>query len=509
MKNLINLLIIGSIIFIALQAVVAQTNLIQNGGFENINESCCSASTVCQIPGPYTISYFNNTSAPAYYTPFNNLCVSNWKASQGSADIGKITCPINPKAPPIGCDSLCKAIHELPCYGNFAGMGAVPQYGLSEGIFTDNLNLSPDSIYTLTFLIASPNLSYNVYIKLTNQLVNQTNGFINGIPLVSQSQTVFSRPFISNSPYWESITIDFIPNQQYSQLWIYLTSGWINVDNFVLKSKALYTGPKISNYTCCGPDVVYANTTVPTSTTNKQSILVGPDAAVPASQSVVLSAGSYVKFTPNFTFKATNTTSLMASIANCKAKPSVDYFGGAGSNANPFCFYSASANIGQPNKIEQGVNYNWTANPSSALNYVQNISSPYTSIVTSQSLNATYTLTASNNCGSLSSSVIVTTSCNNSRIASDVINTDLDFQTDENNTFSCYPNPSQGSFIVKISNDLLNSVLIINDVNGNSIRKNTLSELENKIDLTNQKAGVYFITIISKGKTIKEKLVIL
>jgi hypothetical protein len=72
-----------------------------------------------------------------------------------------------------------------------------------------------------------------------------------------------------------------------------------------------------------------------------------------------------------------------------------------------------------------------------------------------------------------------------------------------------YPNPTQGKFILKVTEDLLNTEFLITDMNGKNIMKGSATQLENSIDLTDQPSGVYYITLQGKGKVIREKLIIL
>ena len=72
--------------------------------------------------------------------------------------------------------------------------------------------------------------------------------------------------------------------------------------------------------------------------------------------------------------------------------------------------------------------------------------------------------------------------------------------------FSIYPNPNYGVFNIKTTSEITN--IKITDISGKIVYKNQLNQNINLIDLSNHKAGIYFIEV-SSNKGISTKKIII
>ncbi len=82
---------------------------------------------------------------------------------------------------------------------------------------------------------------------------------------------------------------------------------------------------------------------------------------------------------------------------------------------------------------------------------------------------------------------------------------------DENNTFSVVPNPTNGNFIYQFNGDKLsgntNQITIYNLV-GEKVYESITPEMNNEtVDITNQSAGIYFISLRNGNKMYTEKFI--
>ncbi len=437
---------------------------------------------------------------------FYNGCLASygWQSSVGTADIALDTCHYG--------DPNSIAIHP-PCLNHFATIGASTLYHQREGIFFDNnLSLTSEYIYTLSFRTRTDwgNSSYDATIKLANNLVNSNSEWnLQNVP----SQTIYTSNIITIGE-WKYVTFDFVPNDTYHQLYFYLNSdGWWGVDDIYLSVKGPYTEPGNTG-PCCGTPVTYSNTTLPLSITDKESITSGNNVTAAISGNTLLTAGVYIRFSEGTTLTATANNSIRAYIITCKPKPFVNDTYGAGSNLSVVdtdCNNSGYYFIGG-STLQKGVDYKWTSVPPTAVNYLTNQSSLKTAVHEHLANNTSvvYTLTASNSCGSNSSSMSFNYTQNCSSQNSRIANEDNDL-TNENysNEIIYYPNPSPGSIIIKVPEELLGASYIITDLNGKLIFQSSASKNENEIDLTSQPAGIYFIAFQNKGKLIRNKIIIL
>lgn len=86
--------------------------------------------------------------------------------------------------------------------------------------------------------------------------------------------------------------------------------------------------------------------------------------------------------------------------------------------------------------------------------------------------------------------------------------TDLE-QDENNNELKVYPNPATDFINVELKRKS-NSLFQLSDLNGRTVLKGQLNELVNKIDVNNQNAGIYLLTIINleKNETETKKIAI-
>ena len=75
--------------------------------------------------------------------------------------------------------------------------------------------------------------------------------------------------------------------------------------------------------------------------------------------------------------------------------------------------------------------------------------------------------------------------------------------------FSVYPNPTEGTFNINLSEDGLNSFDVsVMDVTGRVIYSKTTGSNEITVDLNNQDAGMYFVHVNAEGKTATRTLML-
>ena len=89
----------------------------------------------------------------------------------------------------------------------------------------------------------------------------------------------------------------------------------------------------------------------------------------------------------------------------------------------------------------------------------------------------------------------------------------VDTKEVDSQAINIYPNPSQNSFSINISSNLVGKVsdLKIIDITGKIIIKKDNIDLSNRnitINEPNLKSGVYFIVINANGKIYRNKIVI-
>jgi len=79
----------------------------------------------------------------------------------------------------------------------------------------------------------------------------------------------------------------------------------------------------------------------------------------------------------------------------------------------------------------------------------------------------------------------------------------------QNNIVSIFPNPASNFFKINIPESSFNSELIISNIIGKTVLKRELKVSETKIDTRNYASGIYFVSVISEGKIIDTKKLII
>lgn len=463
----------------------AQTNLIQNGDFENFNSSAC-----CSNPATNCTS-----NMPTINNAFSANCLTNtgWYNSHGTGDIAQNEYLEN--GPAVGGRTLIS---------NNAQLIAASNQG--EGIYYhNNLSLLPNTIYTLTVSIWSVSgNAQSAYIKLANGLSSSSSSTIQAV----QNQTIYNNNITNLSP--QKIVIDFVPNSTYSQLWFYLAnSGTFNIDNIDLRVKGLYTGIDINSTICCNDPIVYNNTSLPINVTGRESITANNVTSISTSNTV-LNAGVFIRFTQGTRLTSSATNNVTASIVLCKPKPFSDGLFSAGVNQTiSDCNYYPYTEFG--GNVQKDVTYNWTSNPTAGLNYVSNLSAAKIQIIppTPSNNSFIYTLTATNTCGSRSSNVTYTHvgTCVGFRTGSDV---NESLPTNEN-VLTLYPNPSKNTFTLtgNFTTEEITECAIYNNlgVEVYSKKYGKIDLLEQSIELNNPD-GLYLVKIKHGNTIYDQKLLI-
>jgi hypothetical protein len=80
----------------------------------------------------------------------------------------------------------------------------------------------------------------------------------------------------------------------------------------------------------------------------------------------------------------------------------------------------------------------------------------------------------------------------------------LELQT---NTFSIYPNPSKGSFVIEI-NEEIDEITIFNTL-GKIVLNIDKPTLKNSVDLSDFDNSIYYVSIKQNSHTITKKIIIL
>ena len=78
--------------------------------------------------------------------------------------------------------------------------------------------------------------------------------------------------------------------------------------------------------------------------------------------------------------------------------------------------------------------------------------------------------------------------------------------TDE--IISVYPNPTNGSFNINVTENMLSSNMKVTDVTGRVVYNTTINSLNTTIDLSAADKGVYLITLVKDSKEITQKIIV-
>ena len=76
-----------------------------------------------------------------------------------------------------------------------------------------------------------------------------------------------------------------------------------------------------------------------------------------------------------------------------------------------------------------------------------------------------------------------------------------------NNRLNIYPNPSTGIFYIKPERVLDNTQLFIRDINGKLILSQKFNSDNNKVDISDSPAGIYFIQMFTDNKVVTKKII--
>lgn len=79
---------------------------------------------------------------------------------------------------------------------------------------------------------------------------------------------------------------------------------------------------------------------------------------------------------------------------------------------------------------------------------------------------------------------------------------------DETTTFSVYPNPSNGSFLIELTELVGDTKVSITNAAGQLVYTETLNETTTNISLSDIEAGVYFVSIENETSTAKKAIII-
>lgn len=71
-----------------------------------------------------------------------------------------------------------------------------------------------------------------------------------------------------------------------------------------------------------------------------------------------------------------------------------------------------------------------------------------------------------------------------------------------------YPNPTDSKLNIQLPSLIEDANMVITDVQGREIYKKALSSIENVVDVTSFKSGIYFVNIKDKGYSITKKVII-
>jgi hypothetical protein len=75
------------------------------------------------------------------------------------------------------------------------------------------------------------------------------------------------------------------------------------------------------------------------------------------------------------------------------------------------------------------------------------------------------------------------------------------------NSVNIYPNPTSSVLNYIVKNDFVIATIVINDISGKEVFRNTVGNNPTQIDVSNLSAGVYFITFNSDKNTATKKFI--
>jgi PKD repeat protein len=256
-----------------------------------------------------------------------------------------------------------------------------------------------------------------------------------------------------------------------------------------------------STPSCIGTTINFTNTTTPTALVENRMYsyysLLAHFNSVPDStyfwdmddaSAIIFSKNASHSYATSGTFNPTlyTLTGLYTSCVDTKASAVVI-------DPNAVASYTADATnaptVAFTNTSTGGTSYSWDFGDGSPADLTQNPSHTY-------SANGTYTvvLTVTGPCNTVTSSQTVTISV-----------TGIDTYSQE--SFSVYPNPSNGLFTVNM-NTAAKTIVEVYNVIGEVVFSTQLANNTALVDLSNYSAGVYSMKVISENATIVKQIVL-
>ncbi len=74
-------------------------------------------------------------------------------------------------------------------------------------------------------------------------------------------------------------------------------------------------------------------------------------------------------------------------------------------------------------------------------------------------------------------------------------------------TFEIFPNPSQDFLTIQLPNEMINGSIELFDYLGRSVKSKKISNIDNKLNLSNLNQGIYFVKVNSEGKMGVQKFI--
>lgn len=133
-----------------------------------------------------------------------------------------------------------------------------------------------------------------------------------------------------------------------------------------------------------------------------------------------------------------------------------------------------------------GVSYLWSSNAGSATT---------ASVSVTTTVNATYTVTGTDNNGCMNTAMVTV----------NVMNCGTGVSSFTANRLAIYPNPSAGRFVVNVQGFVPQNIKVLNLL-GAEVYSRSFNN-DNVVDLSNQQSGVYFMVISANGQSVTKKIV--
>lgn len=346
-------------------------NLLQNGGFETVLNICSSDDSPFRQP----------TQIPG------------WEQSHGSPQVftnGTGNCN------PTSADAHSGQVFAYMAVSGFGG-------GYSEGIFT-NINMNAGKAYRVKFWVrtyypgVSGSLDATYYISATNGLQPRTYYDGQSLPIPTQQQFIYSGTEL-NTNTWQQKSVIFYPDQNYTQLWVYvpLNGGReFLIDDIEITEETTINQLSGSNGFICGP--TQFTTPITSSTYNWY---------VSTNNASVSGSGNTVTVTPNGSGNVTICVQPSNGVSYCRTfwsgPPALNnvYIDG-NLNPGPYAVYSNTTHYissSSPNATSYFINS--TTNSGNIFLNLTGINNGNCQVnVAGSTGNGSVNITVSNSCGS-------------------------------------------------------------------------------------------------------------